>query len=534
MSRFQTVAINIAGGTGRSISKSLNSQSTKNFYPEMTEGGSSEQFVIHAFPGIKPFASVTSQFNVNLDDKGTHRMKEILYRVVGNVLYRVNSTGDHIHLGNIIDFSQSVNNTTIKDKCMFADDGENLFICYQNEFGGYKVVKWDSAIYSDSEPLSLYQIGGLTEVTDPNLANSESVCFLNNQFIYTKGKFYAVSDVGDGATGNGLNIAGAESLPDDIVRGYTFNQLLFLFGTRSTEIHFNSGVGSPPFERIEGRIFTVGLGAKFSVANNDNFLYWLGDDRKIYRSQGGENQLVSNIAVTNSIEAMEDFSDAIGFTFSFQNQNFYAITFVNEGITWCLSENLGADGWFELSSQINSVNDGNKTHGMYSCISATEAYGKTLMPLYNADLTPDIGFLNSLDINTFTGLESVEQPDETFSLVPVGIIRERTMAKISSDILGEKGKRLQMSRFELMVEKGVGLIDGQGEDPKIMIEASYDGGKTFSHATWMKIGRMGEDNLRAEWFSMKSFYSLIIRITTSDPVFYSIHSGTIDIRLAGR
>ena len=84
------------------------------------------------------------------------------------------------------------------------------------------------------------------------------------------------------------------------------------------------------------------------------------------------------------------------------------------------------------------------------------------------------------------------------------------------------------------MEMGVGLISGQGEDPKIMIEASYDGGKSFGPGTWMRIGRLGETNIRAEWWNLFSFYDLIIRITTSDPVAYSIQSGAIDIRLAGR
>ena len=88
--------------------------------------------------------------------------------------------------------------------------------------------------------------------------------------------------------------------------------------------------------------------------------------------------------------------------------------------------------------------------------------------------------------------------------------------------------------MEFIMEKGVGLITGQGEDPKIMVEASYDGGRTWSPGTWMRIGRMGDFNIRAEWYSMKSFYDMIVRLTTSDPVAYNLYSATIDIRLAGK
>jgi len=50
----------------------------------------------------------------------------------------------------------------------------------------------------------------------------------------------------------------------------------------------------------------------------------------------------------------------------------------------------------------------------------------------------------------------------------------------------------------------------------------------------MKIGRLGQTNIKAEWYSMKSFYDMIVRLTTSDPVAFNIYSAAIDIRLAGK
>ena len=91
-----------------------------------------------------------------------------------------------------------------------------------------------------------------------------------------------------------------------------------------------------------------------------------------------------------------------------------------------------------------------------------------------------------------------------------------------------------MSRMEFILETGVGVISGQGEDPKIMLEASYDGGRSWSTGTWLKIGRLGQFDIRAEWFNMKSFYDCMVRLTTSDPVAFNIYSAAIDIRLAGR
>ena len=108
------------------------------------------------------------------------------------------------------------------------------------------------------------------------------------------------------------------------------------------------------------------------------------------------------------------------------------------------------------------------------------------------------------------------------------------MSSIHGGMIGHRGKRVKMSRFELIMEMGVGTITGQGENPRVMAEASYDGGKSFDPIGWARIGRLGETNIRAEWWNLESFYDLIIRITTSDPVDYTIISGAIDLKLAGR
>ena len=80
----------------------------------------------------------------------------------------------------------------------------------------------------------------------------------------------------------------------------------------------------------------------------------------------------------------------------------------------------------------------------------------------------------------------------------------------------------------------VGLIDGQGENPRIMVEASYDGGRTWSAGTWARVGRLGEFLLKVKWDNMKTFYDGMLRISTSDPVNYSVFSANISLKLAGK
>ncbi|TNG03801.1 MAG: hypothetical protein EP297_00160 [Gammaproteobacteria bacterium] len=90
-----------------------------------------------------------------------------------------------------------------------------------------------------------------------------------------------------------------------------------------------------------------------------------------------------------------------------------------------------------------------------------------------------------------------------------------------------------MSRFQIVMEAGVGLPVGQGEIPQIMLEASFDGGKSWTNQDTVEIGRAGEGRTKIEWYHIESFYDASIRITVSDPVPINIYSAAMDVKVAG-
>lgn len=471
---FRTVPVQVAGPSYKDRSSPLSGQETRNFYSEVLEEGK-EQFVLKSFPGQKVFGSTSPGI-----DRGQHRMAEIDYRVVGNSLYSVSSVGAHTELGAIPG----------TEHCIFADDGVNLFVVADNI-------------------VTQYNGSSVTTVTDTNIAGSQSVTFFNNQFMYTKPQLSIVSDVGNGASASGLNAINAELSPDDLVRDYFFDSVIYRFGKRSVEAWYNSGVGSPPIDRIEGQSFNIGTAAKHSITNTRDFIYWLGSDRQVYRARGGQEDPVSSAAIAGAIQGYKTVDDAIANVFHLDNKYFYMLTFPTENRTWVMMEELGNKGWFELSEGVGEAR--------YNGSSLINAYGKTLV----GDRAN--GNLYELDFSTF------DQGGATWQ-------RRRVLGSVNGKLFGQQGqgKRVQMSRFELILETGTGLIAGQGEDPKIMVEYSTDGARTWQQGTWMRIGRLGEYNVRAEWFALHSFYDMIIRITTSDPVAYNIYSGAIDLRVAGR
>lgn len=471
MTQFQqAIPINITGGSYESRTRPLSSQKTVNFYPQYVEQGK-EQFVLHSFPGLLLKGSVTGA------DRGMTVMAEVGYRVAGTTLYSFDNSGSHSQIG-------TIPGTT---RCTFANDGVNLVVCT-----GGSVYVYDGTT--------------LSVVTDTDIVGSTAVTFINNQFVYTNNGFFVVSTVGDPTSASGLDVAGAESQPDDLVRAYAFQQNVLMFGERSVEPWWNTGAGYPPFARMDGQIMEVGCQAVHSIANTDEFIYWLGDDNAIYQATGGQKRRVSSPAITHDIEQMATKSDAIGYTFTFDGTNFYAINFPGANKTYCLNESLQDKGWFELSSGT----DGNKYQGS----SLISVYGDN----YVADTAN--GNLYVLDVDTYTNNSETIQ-------------RQRVTSSINSKLFGVQGKRVQMSRFEVIMESGVGLISGQGESPQIIMEVSYDGGRSWVSKGFASVGKLGQSTLRVQLYSLDSFYDAIFRITTSDPVPFEIYSAAIDLRLAG-
>jgi hypothetical protein len=381
------------------------------------------------------------------------------------------------------------------DRCIFANDGTTLVI----------VDPGNAVYFTDGVTV--------TVSTDVNIAGAIAVTFLNGTIIYTKPDLIAVANVGDPTTVNALNQIGAESQPDDLVRCYAYSQMLYAFGVKSTEPFWYTDSGQPPLSRIEGQIVEVGCAATHSVAHTDEALYWLGDDFCIYRVSGGVKQRISTTAISNELKSYSDVSDAVAYTLTFQGMNFYIINFIAGNKTWALNEGLGKAGWFNLS--------GDADGGVYPA----HSYINILNDNYLCDKTE--GWVYKLDQFTYVNGKEVPGPSD------IPIYRKRTTGVIDGKILGAPAARVQMSRLEILMEKGVGLIQGQGEDPKIIIDVSYDLGRSWVAKGFARIGRAGEFTLKVELHCLDTFYSAIFRITTSDPVQYSIYSATADLRLAG-
>ena len=157
--------------------------------------------------------------------------------------------------------------------------------------------------------------------------------------------------------------------------------------------------------------------------------------------------------------------------------------------------------WFELSSGVDG--------GRYQGDGYVYAFGKHLVPDEN-------GNIFELDIDTFAENGSV-------------IRRVRTLAPIHGGMFGVPGKEIEISSFRLVGKTGTGILTGQGSDPVVMLQWSYDG-ENFNTETWGYVGEMGV--FTEILFDVNEAHeNWIFQIVSTDPVYSSWHAAGIEMQV---
>ena len=465
LSTFKPVPLNIVGQSYEHRSPSISKQRTINLIPQAELTGAAQSSLVSWY-GSVPWSSGTGV------GRGLYVFNGVLYKVSDQTLYSISSTGVQTSIGTI----------TGSNRCVFADDGTNLIITTGST--GYQ--------YSGST---------LTSITDVDFPSSNSVAYLNQKMFYdgASGQF-VVSTVGNPDDIPSNNFATAELSPDDTTRVYSFRERVYVFGEHTVEPWYDSGSGNPPVARVNGGVMNVGLGAVYSVANTDEYMYWLGDDKRVYRTSQYQAQNVTSTAVSEQLDELSALDDAVGYVVRLSGQSFYVLNCVAGGRTFVFSED--ANAWFNLSS--------GQFEGNYIGTDYAECYGKRLIE-YGGNVL-------YLDKDTYTDNGATR-------------IYERTFGPITAKELGISG-RVLMSYIDFHMQTGVGIISGQGSNPQIMVSASYDD-QSWTNEDDVLLGRQGQGDLLARWDNTASFYHAHFRIRCSDPVFLAIHGASIGVKPGG-
>jgi hypothetical protein len=340
-----------------------------------------------------------------------------------------------------------------------ADNGAQLAIV-----GGYTGYVWTGS--------TLAQPADLLPVTD--------VAYIDGYFLWSlrDSAQVAYSAIGDGLEYDGLDVISAEGSPDGIIGIIANHRELLIFGNDSVEFFYNSGGIDNAFERQGNAFIERGAFDRDSICKVDNSVHFMGDDRIIYRLDGYSPVRISTHAIEYRIRAT---TTARAFAYTQEGHKFYCLA-TDDG-TFCYDMATGA--WHErLSFGRDNYRVGCSETAWSGPVMGDNVSGKLYRP----------------------NLDGITEDGE-----PIRVV-------IGLPTLEASRQRVTMYQFEAYFETGVGLNDGQGSDPQIMLRYSDDGGRTWSNEIWRSLGRIGEYRTRAIWRSLGQFRQRQMHLEITDPV----------------
>ena len=354
------------------------------------------------------------------------------------------------------------------------------------------------------------------KIVDPGFIPGTHVLNIDGFFVENEpnsGRF-RVSGFGldgknrDGFIWDALDYYTAEGSPDNLISIGKLNNELWLFGGKTTEIWYDTGdTFNGQFKRVNQGFIDIGIDAPWSVATSGNTIFWLGGSSQghgiVWQSQTYIPQRISTHAIEYIIGKLTRTVDAVAFCYQQEGHFFYQITFPSDELT--LVYDMKTKMWHKRGYYYKETGD----IGRHRAQCHAFWNGKNYVGDYaNAKLY-------ELDLDTFT------DNGEIIRMVRVGphIHKDR--------------KRLFFHEFELDIERGVGLTTGQGSNPKIMLQMSDDGGRTWGNEIEMNMGKIGEYKMRAHKHHLGHSRDRVFKVSITDPVKCVLMSANADIEMEG-
>jgi len=406
-----------------------------NLYPEMVEDPGRATTVVKKRQGTVSFSTVGTG-----PIRGMEQLNDTLYVVSGTTLYSVDAVGTETSIGDIPGTSRvgmATNGAATRELLIVNGTVE-----------GY-----------------LYDtVNGLVTIADVDFPGGGVAHHLDTYFVINQPdtQEFWISASDDGPSWVSTDFASKEGTPLDLVSLMPNHRDLVLFGKKTMEFWRNTGNADFTFERQEGTFQERGCAARDSVASLDNTVYFLGDDRIVYRIDGQIPARVSNHFIERKLESYGDVSSATAFAFTQDGHYFYVLN-INDD-TWVydatFSAQAGKHVWHQRRTGIGS--------GRWNA--------ENYIHIYNKHLVGDnsTGVIWQIDPDTFTDDGNEIQRRLTLNPVPP------TELNVS------------IPRIELELEAGTAAS-------MVWLEISRDGGSTWENRMERSTGAIGDRDTPVTW-----------------------------------
>lgn len=416
-------------------SPNVTAQRRVNLYPEVQFEADKTRVAYYQSPGSERFVELGAD-----PVRGMHTIAlgDYLYAVQFDTLQQVNAAGGTTTLGSL---------GTSSGRVGMCDDGTRVLMV--DGAGGYY---WNAATSTFST---------IADADFP--AGCTTCCFLAGRQIVE------VPDSGSIAWSDlyasswpSANEATAEASPDKLVRVYTLNGNLLLFGETTLEFWGVTQDANQPYAWINGAAAQWGLAAKWSIANIAETCAFLARNAQgqvqVAMLRGYQVVPISSPELDYEINTYSAVEDADAFSNMNGGHPQYTISFPTAGKTWMYD--MQSQAWQELRSP---------SGGIYRGTMGVNFRNRT----HIADR--DTGNILTLSPYLYTD----DGEDVECQIVGRHVFR---------------GDPMSVPEMWIDVEMGVG---GPADDPILRLRTSKDGGNLWSNELWAGIGPQGVYQHRA-------------------------------------
>jgi len=402
-----------------------NPQELINMYVEIDAGGGEAPYVLRGTPGLELYKDTGDA----RETRGGYILEDdSLLTVIGDKLYKITSALVQTTIGTLSTSTGVVEFTENPTQVLIVDG---------------------------STPGYVYTIATSTLAAVVSTITPESITFQDTYGIASENSLERIyiSGINDFTSWDPLDFTTTEAQPDPIVGVFSIHEDVWAFGSKTTEIYYNSGAADFPFIRRQGTVLDIGCSSQYTIAKAENQLFWLDDKGFVRQASGYQGAIISSRKLERDI-AGKDWSTAKAYTYAQAGHTFYVLIF--NDTTWC----------YDLSTQ-----KWHKRYGLNKAWAANWIHQKGNLVVAGDSLN---GKIYRLKTDTYT--------DDSNPIRWEATTREVQMDR----------KKVNHRSLELIM--GVGAGSGQ-----IMMSYSDDRGKTWSNEKIREFGPIGEYGKRVMW-----------------------------------
>jgi len=333
----------------------------------------------------------------------------------------------------------------------------------------------------------------LAQISDTDFTSrgAGDVEFLDNYFLFREpstGRFFS-ADLGSSTAFDPLFFATAETSPDLLVGMKSDKAQLLLFGQSSIEIWDTTGGSGFPFRKMINGTIEKGCLSGRSIVLIDNSPFWIADDKTVRTLNGMQPVKVSNEAIEKIMQDDPAISSAKGMGWQFEGHSYYAFRTAQN----CLVYDITTGAWIRRRS------NGKESWDFQSALQTPQGplFGGCNGNGWVSDISSDL-YGNTEASSTVSNPEIAQEMLWTYQPV------------------WGSGQRVFHKRLEIVLKTGVGNTNSP--DPVIQLEASDDGGETWTALPDREIGAQGKRFQRVVWHNLGSSYQRVYRARVTEAV----------------